>query len=180
MLELIIPSMEEYNAKTNEFILIPEQHLRLEHSLMSLSAWESAWKIPFLTNQPKTNEQTLDYIRCMTVNRNVDSRIYSVLPSWAIQQIGDYISATMTATTFKKDPTQRPNREIITAEIIYYWMINLNIPFECEKWHLDKLLTLIKVCNLKNQPTKNVPRRDVLARNRALNEARRKKFHTSG
>lgn len=180
MLEITIPETEQWDELKQEFVCTKAQTLQLEHSLVSLSKWESKWCKPFLSKEDKTFEETIDYIRCMTLNRHVPDEIYGCLTRSNIKQINEYISAPMTATWFSKDATGRGNREQITSELIYYWMIALNIPFECQKWHLNRLLTLIRVCNLKNQPSKKMSRREVMSRNAALNAARRKQLGTNG
>lgn len=179
MLKITIPEMEFYDEDNNEFIMFNEQVLQLEHSLVSISKWESKWHIPFLDGKDKTLEQIIDYVRCMTITQNVKPEVYNRLTEDNLKAINDYIENPMTATTFS-DINQRPSREIITSEIIYYWMVSFNIPFECQKWHLNKLLTLIKVCNIKNSPPKKMSRQEILSRNRALNEARKKNLNTMG
>ena len=179
MLKITIPEMEFYDEDNNEFIIFNEQVLQLEHSLVSISKWESKWHIPFLDGKDKTLEQIIDYVRCMTITQNVKPEVYNRLTEDNLKAINDYIENPMTATTFS-DINQRPSREIITSEIIYYWMVSFNIPFECQKWHLNKLLTLIKVCNIKNSPPKKMSRQEILSRNRALNEARKKNLNTRG
>ena len=179
MLKITVPEMEFYDEDNNEFIMFNEQVLQLEHSLVSISKWESKWHIPFLDGKDKTLEQIIDYVRCMTITQNVKPEVYNRLTEDNLKAINDYIENPMTATTFS-DINQRPSREIITSEIIYYWMVSFNIPFECQKWHLNKLLTLIKVCNIKNSPPKKMSRQEILSRNRALNEARKKNLNTKG
>ena len=182
MLQITIPSAELWNEQKQEFVYTKEQTLQLEHSLVSLSKWESKWNKPFLSinkKDAKTWEETLDYIKCMTITQNVKPEVYLFLTAENIKAINDYIDAPMTATTFREDPNKH-GREIVTAEIIYYWMIALNIPFECQKWHLNKLLTLIKVCNIKNSPSKKMSRKELLSRNRSLNAARRKALNSKG
>ena len=179
MLLLTIPAAELFDNKTQEFIKIPEYRLQMEHSLVSLSKWESKWKKPFLSKIPKTAAETIDYIRCMTITQNVDPKVYNSLTSKNIQQINEYIDEPMTATTFN-ETNNTSNREIVTSELIYYWMFSLNIPMECQKWHLNRLLTLIRVCNIKNQPPKKMSRRDIMNRNAALNAARRSKLNSKG
>ena len=180
MLQITIPAVELWDERKQEFVTTKEQTLQLEHSLVSLSKWESKWCKPFLTKQEKTFEETLDYIKCMTITQNVDPEVYNYLTNENIEEINKYIEAPMTATYFSDDKTVKPSREQITAELIYYWMIALNIPFECQKWHLNRLLTLIKVCNIKNQPPKKRSRKEIMSRNAALNAARRKRLNTKG
>lgn len=180
MLRITVPGTEQWDESKEEFVYTKEQTLQLEHSLISLSKWESKWKKPFLTKEDKTQEETLDYIKCMTLNQNVDPEVYDRLTNENIQEINRYISDPMTATFFSDDKETKPSREIITSELIYYWMIALNIPDKFEKWHLNRLLTLIKVCNVKNQPPKKRSKQEIMSRNAALNAARRKRFNTKG
>lgn len=180
MLEITIPETEQWDEINQEFIITKEQTLKLEHSLVSLSTWESKWCKPFLSKERKTLEETIDYIKCMTLTPNVDENIYSCLTSENLDQINKYMEAPMTATWFNENKNQKANREQITAELIYYWMVALNIPFECQRWHLNRLLTLIKVCNIKKQAPKKRSRRDIMSQNAALNAARRKQLHTKG
>lgn len=180
MLKITIPAIELYDEELNEFISSKEQTIILEHSLVSLSKWESKWQKPFLKKDEKTIEETKDYIKCMTITQNVDDKVYKFLSDDNIIQVRNYIKSEMTATTFANNNNQSVNREIITAEIIYYWMIALNIPFDCQKWHLNRLLTLINVCNLKNAQPKKMGKKDVVNRNAAINAARKKSLHSEG
>lgn len=180
MLQITIPAQEQWDEQNQEFIYTKEQTLQLEHSLISLSKWESKWCKSFLSNKDKTREEVLDYVRCMTLTQNVDPQIYSCLTDENVKQINEYIDAPMTATYFSENKNGRANREIVTSELIYYWMITLNIPFECQKWHLNRLLTLIRVCNIKNAPPKKMGRRAIMSRNAALNASRRKRLNTKG
>lgn len=180
MLEIIIPATEQWDEKNQEFITSKEQILRLEHSLVSLSKWESKWCKPFLSRENKTMEETIDYIKCMTLTQNVDPNVYNLLTKDNILKINEYISAPMTATTFHQENRGGGNGELITSELIYYWMVSLNIPFECQKWHLNRLFTLIKVCSIKNQPPKKMSKKDILSRNASLNAARRKQLNSKG
>lgn len=180
MLTIVIPESENYDPVKNEFITIKKQTLVLEHSLISLSKWESKWHKPYLSKDNKTEEELLDYIRCMTISTAVDPRVYLVLSTDNLKAIFDYIGDPMTATTIKKSKNSS-SKEIITSEIIYYWMVALNIPFEpCQKWHLNKLLTFIEVCSIKNQPPKKMSKGDIYRRNSSLNAARRSKYGTRG
>lgn len=179
MLRIIVPGAEFYNENTGEFIYFDDQELELEHSLLSISKWEGIYNKPFLSSSDKTVGEILDYVRCMTLTDNVASDVYERLSEQNIKAINDYINAPMTATTFH-EVNNKPSREIVTSEIIYYWMIVHNIPFECENWHLNRLLTLIKVCNIKSNPPKKMSKQEVLARNRELNAQRRKQLNTTG
>ena len=181
MLQITIPlTSEGWDYEKEEFVEAKTKTLQLEHSLVSLSKWESKWGKAFLSRHEKTVEETLDYIKCMTITQNVDPDVYNHLTPDNIKQINDYIAAPMTATYFSEDKSAKGSREVVTAELIYYWMITLQIPFKCEKWHLNKLLTLVRVCNVKNTPPKKRSRRDIMSTNAALNEARRKQFNTKG
>ncbi|WP_289307875.1 hypothetical protein [uncultured Phocaeicola sp.] len=181
MLQITIPSRDDlWDESKGEFVTSKEQKLVLEHSLVSLSKWESKWCKPFLSKQEKTTEETIDYIRCMTLTQNVDPEVYNFLTDDNIRDVNAYIEAPMTATWFSNSNTGKQNREQITAELVYYWMIALNIPFECQKWHLNRLLTLIRVCEVKNSPPKKMSRRELLNRNAALNAARRKQLNSKG
>lgn len=180
MLQITIPAVEQWDERKQEFVTTKEQTLQLEHSLVSLSKWESKWCKAFLTKQEKTFEETLDYIKCMTITQNVNPEVYNYLTNKNIDEINKYIEAPMTATYFSDDKIVKTSREQITAELIYYWMIALNIPFECQKWHLNRLLTLIRVCNIKNQPPKKRSKKEIMSRNAALNAARRKQLNTRG
>lgn len=181
MLQLIVPiSPEGWDDDKEEFVEAKTKILQLEHSLVSLSKWESKWCKPFLSSSNKTDEEVLDYIKDMTLTKNVDPDVYNHLTVANIEQINKYIDAPMTATTFSEKNKGGPNREVITAEIIYYWMVALNIPFECQKWHLNRLITLIRVCNIKNTPPKKMSKRDVVSRNARLNAARRQQLNTRG
>ena len=179
MLKLIIPAVEQYDEINDEFITTKEHVLQLEHSLVSLSKWESKWCKPFLSKESKTFEESTDYVRCMTLTQNVDPSVYAYITDQNVAQVSQYIETPMTATIFSNEK-KTLNREIITAEIIYYWMISMTIPFECQKWHLNRLLTLINVCNIKNQPAGKMSKKELINRNKTLNESRRKSMNTKG
>ncbi len=180
MLKITIPAKEFFDEKTQTFFTTKEQTLQLEHSLVSLSKWESKWCKPFLTNEEKTIEETIDYIKCMTITQNVDPNIYNFLTQDNIKEINEHIGAPMTATTFSNNNQKGKSGELVTSELIYYWMISLNIPMECQKWHLNRLLTLIRVCNVKNAPAQKMSKGDIMRRNASLNAARRQKFNSKG
>lgn len=179
MLQLTIPETEFWDEATQEFITVKSQTIQLEHSLISLQRWESKWKKAFLSNQDKTYEETMDYIRCMTITPNVNPMVYRCFTSQQLKEINEYIADPMTATIIV-DREAKSGKKIITAELIYYWMISFNIPFECRKWHLGQLLTLIRVIDIESRPKKNRPKKDVLAEYKAINEARRRELGTKG
>lgn len=186
MLSLEIRGDEYYDEKTERF-LEPDKPvtLNLEHSLISISLWESRYKKPFMKKNPNDAEMTSEefkyYVQCMTLNKNVDPKVYDRLRSSDIQRISEYINDPMTATWFndKNKPKGRTGKTT-TSELIYYWMIANGIPFECQKWHLNRLLTLIRICNEEEAPKKKMSKKDIMAQNAALNKARRAKHHTRG
>lgn len=178
MLTITVPGAEYFNENTMEFVKTETKTIALEHSLVSLSKWESKWKKPFLTNETKTQDEILDYIKCMTITQNVSPEVYLRLTEDNIIAINNYIQDSMTATTFKNRPGS--SREIITNEILYYQMITLGIPLSCEKWHLNRLLTLIRVCNEKNNPGKKMTTRETVNHYAALNKARRMRSGSRG
>jgi len=180
MLQVTIPARELFDESRREFVQIKSETLQLEHSLVSLSKWESKWKKPFLGKDSKTDEEILDYIRCMTITQNVSPHTYLCIPPEAFSQIIEYIQAPMTATWFTEHGGSKKRNEVITAEVIHYWMIAQNIPMECQKWHLNRLMTLIQVCSLKNQPQKKMGTKEMLTQQRTLNEARKAQFNTKG
>ena len=181
MLTITVPASEIYNEAENEFVTVNETVLRLEHSLVSISKWESKWKKPFLGREKKTKEEVTDYVRCMTTTQNVPDGVYLCLTADNYSEIGRYIEDPKTATWFS-DNNNRPTSEVVTSELIYYWMTAFNIPFECQKWHLNRLLTLIKICSIKNQPkgNKKMSRASIMSQNAALNKARRAKAGSRG
>ena len=180
MLMITVPETESFDPVTETFFSTKEQKLTLEHSLLSISKWEAKWGKPFLDRKtPKTMEESRDYIRCMTITQNVDPNIYFALTDKNYREILDYMEKPMTATWFTPD-NRPPGREIVTAEVIYYYMVSLQIPFSCEKWHFNRLMTLIKVCNVKNKTPKKMNKRQIMSRNQALNAARKAKLNTTG
>lgn len=184
MLTITIKGTELFNQKTREFIQVKDTTISLEHSLVSISKWEGKWHKPFISKDQKTYDETIDYIKCMTITQNVDPGIYRALSNDNIKEINAYIDDPMTATWFSENKgpgaASHHKKEVITSELIYYWMIALQIPFECQKWHLNRLLTLIRICNIKNQPSKKASKQETLSRNAALNAARKKKLGTTG
>lgn len=181
MLTIYVPASELWDEQKQEFISIKSQELRLEHSLVSLSKWEAKWQKPFLAKGGLAPEEMLDYVRCMTLTQNVSPLVYAHLSAENIKQINQYIDSPQTATTFHNLNQPRGGQgETITSELIYYWMVSLQIPFECEKWHLNRLLTLIKVCSVKNEPSKKMSQKAVRSQNASLNAARRKRLRSKG
>lgn len=180
-----IEKQEMWDETKEEFVYTESGDLFIEHSLYSINLWEEKYHKPFMVKDNKTNAELLDYIRMMTLN-SVDDSIYSKLSKETIEEINAYMEDPMTATTFSKEEekefSKRMNR-FVTAELIYYWMTAENIPFECDRWHINKLLTLIKVCSIENKPedkkNKKLTQADLTAR-RAEMEARRAKHHTNG
>lgn len=179
MLRITISGSKELWDENRQEFLPPSksQSIQLEHSLVSLSKWEAKWNRAFLSKREKTTEEMIDYIRCMTITKDVDPDIYYRLSAANIKKINEYIGAPMTATYFPDDKIMGHSRDTVTSELIYYWMIALNIPFECQKWHLNRLFALIKVCNIKNSSTKKMSKSDILRRNAEINAARRKRHH---
>lgn len=179
MLTITVPALELWDDEQQEFIPEPEVVLDLEHSLVSLSKWESKFEKPMMGDSNKTTEETLGYIEAMTLTPDVPPEVYTRLTRENVDEVNAYIEAKMTATWFPETKTPAGRKEVVTAEVIYYWMIALNIPFECQHWHLKRLLTLIEVCNRKNQPEKKAGKPN-LADRAALNRARREAAGTKG
>lgn len=189
MLEIHVSEGEFYDEHAEEFVTIGKaQVLQMEHSLISIAKWEEKWAIPYFSDShKKTTEQLFDYLRCMTINKNVDPRVFNYLGNDNINKINEYIEAKHTATWFSSDEKKKfiqnggRKSDVITSEIFYYWMIALQIPFECEKWHINRLITLIRVCQEKSESSnKKMSKADILKRNRSLNAARRAALHTKG
>lgn len=180
MLQITVPSTEIWDEVNQEFISIKGQTLQLEHSLVSISKWESKWHKSFLHTREKTDEQIFDYIKCMTINKDINPVVYRCLTADNVKEINDYINNPMTATCFNNNGNGKKNNEVVTSELIYYWMIALNIPVEFQKWHINRLMTLIRVCEIKNNPPKKMGRGELMRRNAALNASRRKQLNTKG
>ena len=180
MLKISIGGEEQYDESRNEFFTVGAIELELEHSLLSLSKWESKYQKPFLDNNKKSEAEVLDYIRFMIVTPSVDDRVLDVFTAKHYAQINEYIESKETATTFSALHNGKRSREVITSELIYYWMVAYNIPFVCETWHLNRLFALIRICNVKNQPEKKMSKAEIARRNRELNEKRRAQFGTNG
>lgn len=171
---------EQWDESKEEFVYGAPFNLYLEHSLVSISKWESTWKKPFLSDAPRSNLEALDYIRCMTLNKNVDPKWYTYLSQENLEEIRKYIDDPMTATTVAIRKEKGGYKPVVTSEVIYHWMLMYSIPFETQHWHLNRLITLIKVCQAKNHPSKKMSEREQLDRNRKLNAERLKRLHTRG
>jgi hypothetical protein len=180
VLTIVVPGVELFNERTREFETTNDVVLELEHSLVSLSKWESIYEKPFLGKGEKTNEEVLGYIKCMVITPEISSEVYSRLSNENVFAVNNHINAKMTATWFPEDNKPSTSREVITSELIYYWMVSLNIPMECENWHLNRLFTLIRVLSVKNSPGKKMSRRELAERNRMLNDQRRAQLGTRG
>ena len=186
MLQLNVPAApaeEMFDESTQEFVIRPSFNgatIQLEHSLVSISKWESKWHKAYLNNKEQTPEEFLDYIRCMTLTKDVKPEVYDHLTVDNIKQIQEYITNPMSATVIKKRPGKGPSRKIITSEVIYSWMIDNEIPFSCEKWHLNRLMMLLQVCGERANPGKKMSKKSILKDNAALNAARRKQMGSLG
>ena len=181
MLILTVLGDELFDEEKEEFLSINDVRLELEHSLVSLSKWESEFQKPFLGSQEKTPFEIISYIRCMILTPNVTEEVLGNLSQANLEQINKYIESSESATTFGEMPERKGKGEIITSELIYYWMVAFTIPFECQNWHLNRLFALIRICNIKNNPKqKKMSRHEVATRNRALNAQRREQMGTNG
>lgn len=182
MLKIRIPANEWYDESRSEFIYTKEYTIRLEHSLISLSKWESKWKKPYLNPKESiTRDEFIDYIRCMTIDQNIDPFAYNAIPDSTLNEISAYIDDKMTATWFSKEQSKAgvQRGRVVTSELIYYWMIAYNIPADYQKWHLNRLLTLIEVCNAENNP-KKMSKQEMALKRKELNELRRKQTGSRG
>jgi hypothetical protein len=180
MLTIIVPGTEMFDETTQEFVSKGDITLELEHSLVSLSKWESIYEKPFLGKNEKTTEEIFNYIKVMTLTPNVPPETYQNLSESNIKEINNYIDAKMTATWFNDPPGAPASRDVITSELVYYWMITFQIPFECQYWHLNRLFTLIRVCNVKQAKPRKMSRAEIAARNRELNAQRKQQLGTTG
>lgn len=181
MLQITIPETELFDEARQEFIYVDKPvTLTLEHSLVSISKWESKWKKPYISDKEKTVEETIDYIRCMTITQNVDPNVYYALTDQNFKEIEEYIEDPHTATTIKEYSRPSKNGEGVTSELVYYWMCAYQIPFEAQKWHFNRLMTLIRIAGIKSNPDKKMSRKDAYAQQRELNAMRRAEKKSKG
>jgi len=180
MLRITVLGDELYNEETNEFSTVGDTVLAFEHSLVSLSKWEAKHEKAFLGKGEKTTEEIFDYLKCMTLTPDVPDETFYHLSDENINEINRYIESKQSATTFGSLPKERGTGETITAELIYYWMIGFNIPFECQYWHLNRLFSLIRVCGIKNSPPKKMSKAQMMAERNRLNQQRREQLGTRG
>ena len=181
MLQITIPKTELFDEARQEFIYVSKPvTLSLEHSLVSISKWEAKWKKPYLSNEEKTVEEVIDYIRCMTITQNVDPEVYYALTAENLKEIEEYIQDPHTATTINEIGRAKKSSEGVTSELIYYWMCSYQIPFEAQKWHLNRLMTLIRIAGIKNSPDKKMSKNDIYKNQRELNALRRAKSKSRG
>lgn len=180
MLRIIIEGTETFNQETQTFDTFDDVIVDLEHSLISLSKWESKHKKPFIVLEKKTTEETFDYLKAMVVTPNLDPDVLYRCSQKNIDMIQEYIDSSQSATTFGEMPGRRGPGEVITSELIYYWMVAFTIPFECEYWHLNRLFSLIRICNIKNSKPKQMSRNELAQRNAELNAKRKEQLNTTG
>ena len=180
MLTLIVGRQEHFDEEKSEFLFLGGVELSFEHSLVSLSKWESKFQKPFLTPGNKTNEDTLAYIRFMLLTEDVPDEVLMRMTQKDLDAINDYIESSQSATTFGVLPEKKSTGDVITSELIYFWMVNYNIPFEVENWHLNRLFSLIRICNVKNSKPKKLSPHEIAQRNRDLNAKRKAELQTSG
>jgi hypothetical protein len=180
MLTITVPGKEMYDESSSEFITVGDVVLDLEHSLVSLSKWESIFEKPFLGQDEKSEEEIRGYIKAMIMTPNVPEEVYDKLSEQNVADINTYIEAKMTATWVHEAPGGKQSRETITSELIYYWMTMFNIPFTCETWHLNRLFMLIRICSIKQAPPKKMSRSEMAARQREMNSRRRQNMNTTG
>jgi len=180
MLSIVVNATEVFDETTQEFTTQGGIELQLEHSLLSLSKWESKYEKPFLGKTEKSRKEILDYICYMLLTPNPPGDFLENLSQENFNEINNYLDRKMTATWFSEQPGAPRSSEVITSELIYYWMTVFHIPFECETWHLNRLFTLIRICNVKQSKPQKMSRAEIAKRNRELNAQRRAQLGTSG
>jgi hypothetical protein len=180
MLTIVVPGEEYFDDEKQEFVTKGDVTLHLEHSLVSLSKWEEIYEKPFLSNEEKTPEEVLVYIECMILDPEIPPGVLSQIDDTIGSKINQYINSKKSATWFNELPPAPKSSEMITSELIYYWLVMFRIPFEVENWHLNRLFNLIKICNIKNSKPKKMSRSELAARNRELNAKRKAQLGTRG
>lgn len=183
MLKLTIGSDELYDEEKSEFIIKDGFTIHLEHSLLAISVWEQRFCKPFLGRGEKTKEETLGYVEAMILDEDYPDDVLDRMTPHHLSKVNDYVDSPATATTFSDLADKKPSRgpsQVITSELIYYWMASANVPFECERWHLNRLFALLRIFDVKNSKQKKMSRSEIASRNRALNEQRKAQLNTRG
>jgi hypothetical protein len=181
MLKIVVPGIEAFDNAASQFVTQGEFVLELEHSLVSLSKWESKYEKVFLTKETKTDEEVRGYVRAMTLTPDVPEEVFQKLSEENFEQINQYIDAKMTATRiYELHEAPKTKQETVTAELIYYWLVAFQIPWEAQYWHLNRLFTLIRLCSVKAEKPKKMSKGELIRRNRELNAQRRAKLGTKG
>lgn len=180
MLRIRIEGEEFFDEVDNTFSTVGDIVLDLEHSLISLSKWEAEFQKPFLGPGEKTTDEIMEYVHAMIMTQDVPGNIMKRFSADHLTKVNEYIESNQSATTFGQMPKTPGRSEIITSELIYYWMVAFNIPFECEQWHLNRLFALIRICNVKQSKPKKMSRNEIAARNRELNAQRKAQLGTTG
>lgn len=179
MLTITVGGEESFDEGSQKFVVVGGTELQLEHSLVSLSKWEATFEKPFLSKDAKSPEEVLAYVRCMAIDPKTPEEIFLQLDKTSYEEINAYIDAKMSATWFS-DKGAPPTREVVTSELIYYWLTVFNIPWEAQHWHLNRLFTLIRVCNIKSAKPTKMGRGEIARRNRELNAQRKAQLGTTG
>lgn len=180
MLTIVVSAVESFDDSKQQFVSEGGTTLELEHSLVSLSKWESQHEKPFLGKEEKTAEEVVSYVKAMTLTPNVPAEIFQQLDQEHFEAINAYIESKQSATWFSEAPGAPKSSEVITAELIYYWLTVFNIPFEVENWNLNRLFNLIRICNIKSAKPKKMSRNEQAARQRELNAQRKAQMSTRG
>lgn len=181
MLEVVLSGDEFFNEETEEFVVSEPVVVRLEHSLASVSKWEAKYQKAFLTEDTKSSEEIYDYLKMMVLDEEISDEVFARLSNENLDEINAYIESPQSATTFGNMPERTTRGERVTSELVYYWMVAFQIPFECQHWHINRLFALIRIANIKNNPNqKKMPRHQIAQRNRELNERRRREMNTKG
>lgn len=181
MLQITIPEREFWDEEKEEFVYIKEHKLRLEHSLVSISKWETKWHKAWFGKREKTNEEIYDYVRCMTLDQNVKPEVYKALTRQNFDEIMEYLKDSMTSIKFPDTPAKSKSKDTVTSELIRFWMVSYNAPIEYEKWHINKLMAFLRVCSMKSgNDNKKVNKAALRSRNAAINERNKALLHTKG